>query len=101
MTPNSRLAAPSWVKNKSTALLFTPLVIFMLILSACGGGSTQSGQAGAKHILKISTQAYEFAPSGFNPSNGPPKAGEDRLRSPPHHFLNIYTAPVTPTLPHR
>jgi len=98
MTPNPRLAAPSWVKNKSTALLFTPLVIFMLILSACGGGSTQSGQAGTKHILKIATQSYDFAQSGFNPYNGHPNAGIAGLVYETLYFVNVNDGSFTPML---
>src|SRR5260370_15446263 len=98
MPPNSRLAAPSWVKNKSTALLFTPLVIFILILSACGGGSTQSNQAGAKHILKIATQSYDFAQSGFNPYNGHTNAGVAGLVYQTPYFVNVNDGSFSPML---
>src|SRR5260370_2355677 len=98
MTPKSRLASPSWVKNKSTALIFTPLVIFMVILSACGGGSTQKGQDGAKHILKIATQSYDFAKSGFNPYNGPPNAGVAVLVYETLYFVNVNDGSFTPML---
>lgn len=72
MTPN---ALPSRVKIKSSAMLFTFLVIFTLLLSSCGGGSSNNTSSSTKHILKIATQSYDFAQASFNPYNGHPNAG--------------------------
>src|SRR5947208_16197268 len=69
MTPNTLFAAPSRVKIKSTALVFTLLVIFTLILTACGGGNSTTSSTGGKAVLKVAAQSYDFAQSGFNPFN--------------------------------
>ncbi len=96
MTPNSLFVAPSRVKSKTTAMVFTLLVIFTLILTACGGGTTQ--QATSKHILKIATQSYDFAQSGFNPYNGHPNAGILGLVYETLYFVNVNGGAFTPML---
>ena len=48
MTPNSLFVASSRVKSKTTAMAFTLLVILTLILTACGGGTTQQATSTAK-----------------------------------------------------
>ena len=98
MTPNSLLVTPSRVKIKSTAAVFTLLVIFTFILSACGGGSTQNNQASSKHILKIATQSYDFAQAGFNPYNGHPNAGIQGLVYETLYFVNVNDGSFTPML---
>ncbi len=98
MTPNSLLVTPSRVKIKSTAAVFTFLVIFTFILSACGGGSTQNNQANSKHILKIATQSYDFAQAGFNPYNGHPNAGIQGLVYETLYFVNVNDGSFTPML---
>jgi peptide/nickel transport system substrate-binding protein len=98
MTPNSLLVTPSRVKIKSTAAVFTLLVIFTFILSACGGGSTQNNQANSKHILKIATQSYDFAQAGFNPYNGHPNAGIQGLVYETLYFVNVNDGSFTPML---
>ncbi len=97
MTPNPLFAAPSRMKIKSRALVFTLLVIFTLILSACGG-SSQNNQASSKHILKIATQSYDFAQAGFNPYNGHPNAGILGLVYETLYFVNVNDGSFTPTL---
>src|SRR6266705_6673952 len=95
MTPNSLFVAPSRVKNKATAMVFTLLVIFTLILTACGGGTTQ--QTTSKHILKVAAQSYDFAQSGFNPYNGHPNAGLGLVYE-TLYFVNVNGGAFTPML---
>ena len=97
MTPNPLFAAPSRMKIKSSVLVFTLLVIFTLILSACGG-SSQNNQASGKHILKIATQSYDFAQAGFNPYNGHPNAGVLGLVYETLYFVNVNDSSFTPML---
>ena len=77
MTPNSLPAIPSRVKSKATVMAFTLLVIFSMILSACGGGSSQNNTSttGSKHILKIASQSNDFTQDLFNPFNSHPNGG--------------------------
>lgn len=98
MTPNTFLVRPSRVKIKSTAIVFTLLVIFTMILSACGGSTTQNNQATSKHILKIATQSYDFAQAGFNPYNGHPNAGVQGLVYETLYFVNVNDGSFTPML---
>src|SRR2546423_7340291 len=98
MTPNSLFAAPSRVKIKSTALVFTLLVIFTLILTACGGSNNTTNTTASKHILKVATQSYDFAQSGFNPYNGHPNAGVSGLVYETLYFVNVNGGSFTPML---
>ncbi len=97
MTPNSLPAAPSRVKSKTTAMVFTLLVVFTLLLSACGGTS-QNNQAPSKHILKIATQSYDFAQAGFNPYNGHTNAGVQGMVYETLYFVNVNGGAFTPML---
>jgi peptide/nickel transport system substrate-binding protein len=97
MALNPLFAAPSRMKIKSSALVFTLLVIVMLVLAACGG-STQNNQASNKHILKIAAQSYDFAQSGFNPYNGHPNAGVLGLVYETLYFVNVNDGSFTPML---
>lgn len=60
-------------KGKMGLLLFTPLVLFSLILGACGGGSSNNtnnnNSAASKGILTIGAQSTEVTKAGFNPYN--------------------------------
>lgn len=94
MSPSSPL------KVRTGALLFTLLVIFMMVLAACGGsnGSNGNGTTSSKHILKIATQSYDFAQSGFNPYNGHPNAGVLGLVYETLYFVNVNDGSFTPML---
>src|SRR5579863_5742707 len=97
MTPNSRPVTPSRVKSKTTAMVFSFLVVLTMILAACGS-STQNNQASSKHILTIATQSYDFAQSGFNPYNGHPNAGVLGLVYETLYFVNVNGGAFTPML---
>src|SRR5438105_15505813 len=97
MPPNTLFAAPSRVKIKSTALVFTLLVIFTLILTACGGNSTTSS-TGSKAVLKVAAQSYDFAQSGFNPFNTHTNAGIQGLVYETLYFVNVNDGSFTPML---
>src|SRR5437762_10585656 len=98
MTPNSLFAAPSRVKIKSTALVFTLLVIFTLILTACGGGNSTTSSTGTKAVLKVAAQSYDFAQSGFNPFNTHTNAGILGLVYETLYFVNVNGGAFTPML---
>src|SRR5437763_13355953 len=99
MTPNSLPARPSRVKSKATVMAFTVLVIFTMILSACGGSSQNNNTTtGSKHVLKIATQSYDFAQAGFNPYNGHPNAGAQGLVYENLYFVNVNGGDFTPML---
>src|SRR5438876_10720840 len=98
MTPNPLFAAPSRMKIKSTALVFTLLVIFTLILTACGGSNNTTSSTNSKAILKVATQSYDFAQAGFNPYNGHPNAGLQGLVYETLYFVNVNGGSFTPML---
>lgn len=101
MTPKALLTPSSRMKIKSTGMLFSLLVIFTMILSACGGGNTtnnSSSSSNGKTILKIATQSYDFAQSGFNPYNGHPNAGVLGLVYENLYFVNVNDGSFTPML---
>ncbi|MGI9060531.1 MAG: ABC transporter substrate-binding protein [Ktedonobacteraceae bacterium] len=75
----------------------TLLVIFGIILSACGGGSSTTNTP-SKHILKVAAQSYDFAQSGFNPYNGHPNAGILGLVYETLYFVNVNGGAFTPML---
>ncbi|HTK07265.1 MAG TPA: ABC transporter substrate-binding protein [Ktedonobacteraceae bacterium] len=73
------------------------LVLFTLLLSACGGSnSTPSGAK--KSVLKVAAQSYDFAQSGFNPYNGHPNAGMLGLVYETLYFVNVNGGQFTPML---
>jgi peptide/nickel transport system substrate-binding protein len=78
-------------------MVFTLLVIFTLILSACGTTGTTSSTS-SKKVLKIATQSYDFAQSGWNPYNGHPNAGVLSLVYETLYFVNVNDGSFTPML---
>jgi peptide/nickel transport system substrate-binding protein len=73
------------------------MVVFTLILSACGSSGTTSNNS-SKAILKVATQSYDFAQSGFNPYNGHPNAGVLGLVYETLYFVNVNDGSFTPML---
>src|SRR5258708_13048596 len=98
MTPNALPGTSLRVKIKATSMVFTLLVIFTLILSACGTSGTSSSTS-SKKVLKIATQSYDFAQSGWNPYNGHPNAVVLGLVYETLYFLNFIDASFTPMRP--
>src|SRR5438105_2611919 len=96
MTPNSLLASPTRVKVKSFTALLSLIVLFSMILVACGGTS-QNNQAATKHILKVATQSYDYAQSGFNIYNGHPNAGLGLIYE-TLYFVDVNGGSFTPML---
>ncbi|HLG62192.1 MAG TPA: ABC transporter substrate-binding protein [Ktedonosporobacter sp.] len=78
------------------AMVFTFLVIFTMILAACGGGPSQN--TNTKHILKIAAQSNDFTEAGFNPYNGHPNAGLEGMVYETLYFVNINDGSFTPML---
>jgi peptide/nickel transport system substrate-binding protein len=97
MTPNALPGTSSRLKIKATSMVFTLLVIFTLILSACGTTGTTSSTS-SKKVLKIATQSYDFAQSGWNPYNGHPNAGVLSLVYETLYFVNVNDGSFTPML---
>jgi peptide/nickel transport system substrate-binding protein len=98
MTPNSLLAAPSRVKVKSFTALISLIMLFTMVLAACGGTNQNNNQTPSKHILKVATQSYDFAQSGFNPYNGHTNAGIQGLVYETLYFVNVNGGQFTPML---
>ncbi|HEY4388784.1 MAG TPA: ABC transporter substrate-binding protein, partial [Ktedonobacteraceae bacterium] len=73
------------------------LVLFTLVLSACGG-SNSTPNSTKKSVLKVATQSYDFAQSGFNPYNGHPNAGMLGLVYETLYFVNVNGGQFTPML---
>ena len=97
MTPKALPGSSSRLKIKFTAVLFTLLVIFTLILAACGTTGTTSNTS-SKKVLKIAAQSYDFAQSGWNPFNGHPNAGVLGLVYETLYFVNVNDGSFTPML---
>ncbi len=97
MTSASRLAIPA--KNKARTALFALLAACLLILSACGGSSstTNNSKHNGKVVLRVATQSYDFAQSGFNPYNGHPNAGIGLIYE-TLYFVNVNNNAFTPML---
>lgn len=97
MTPKALPGTSSRLKIKFTVVLFTLLVIFTLILSACGTSGTTNSTS-SKKVLKIAAQSYDFAQSGWNPFNGHPNAGILGLVYETLYFVNVNDGSFTPML---
>src|SRR5213078_5392501 len=97
MAPNSLPAWSSRVKVKSLTTLLSLVVLFSMILVACGGTS-QNTQTATKHILKVAAQSYDFAQSGFNPFNTHTNAGIPGLVYETLYFVNVNGGAFTPML---
>jgi peptide/nickel transport system substrate-binding protein len=97
MTLKSLPATPLKVKSKTTAMISTLLVVFTLILAACGS-SPQSTSSSSKHVLTIATQSYDFAQAGFNPFNSHPNAGAAGLIYETLDFVNVNDGNFSPML---
>lgn len=96
MASNPPLAVSARAKIASMAMVFTFLVIFTVILSACGGGPSQNTTT--KHVLKIAAQSNDFTQAGFNPYNGHPNAGLQGMIYETLYFVNINDGSFTPML---
>ena len=77
--------------------LFTLLVVFMLILAACGDSNTNTSKSNKKVVLRVATQSYDFAQSGFNLYNGHPNAGIGLIYE-TLYFVNVNGGALTPIL---
>lgn len=95
MTSISHLAVPLRIKTRTA--LFTLLVVFLLILAACGN-ATSNSKSNGKVILRVAAQSYDFAQSGFNPYNGHPNAGVLGLVYETLSFVNVNGGALTPML---
>ena len=95
MTPNALpLTGP---KSNSKLFVISLIVLFSILLTACGGGTSSKNSSG-QTVLKIATQSYDFAQAGFNPYNGHPNAGVLGLVYETLYFVNINDGSFTPML---
>ena len=97
MAPNALPGTSSRVKIKAVSLVFPLLIIFTLILAACGTTGTTNNTS-SKKVLKIAAQSYDFAQSGWNPYNGHPNAGVLGLVYETLYFVNVNDGSFTPML---
>ena len=95
MTPD---AFPSTgTKSNSKLFMVSLIVLFSILLTACGGGNSSKNSSG-QTVLKVATQSYDFAQAGFNPYNGHPNAGVLGLVYETLYFVNINGGAFTPML---
>ncbi|MFL5707078.1 MAG: ABC transporter substrate-binding protein [Ktedonobacteraceae bacterium] len=73
-------------------------MLFTMVLAACGGTTQNNNQTPSKHVLRVATQSYDFAQSGFNPYNGHPNAGIQGLVYETLYFVNVNGGQFTPML---
>ncbi len=97
MTPD---AFPSTgTKSNSKTIICSLIILFSILLTACGGGGSSSNKnSSGQTVLKIATQSYDFAQTGFNPYNGHPNAGVLGLVYETLDFVNINDGSFTPML---
>lgn len=98
MAPNSSVPVGTHRKVTSITALLSCIVLFSMVISACGGGTTTSKGPNGKVILKVAAQSYDFAQAGFNPYNGHPNAGVLGLVYETLDFVNVNDGSFTPML---
>jgi peptide/nickel transport system substrate-binding protein len=96
MTPN--IFPLAGIKSNGKTILVSLILLFSLLLTACGGGSSGNKNSSGQTVLKIATQSYDFAQAGFNPYNGHPNAGILGLVYETLDFVNINDGSFTPML---
>ncbi|HLZ58329.1 MAG TPA: ABC transporter substrate-binding protein [Ktedonosporobacter sp.] len=77
MAPNSFSQVQTKGKARSFMALSGLLIVFAMLLAACGGtpASNSSTPAAKKSVLKIAAQSSDFTQAGLNPYNTHPDAG--------------------------
>lgn len=95
MTPNTFPSTKSTRDSKTLVVCF--IVLFSLLLTACGGSNSNKNSSG-QTVLKVATQSYDFAQAGFNPYNGHPNAGALGLVYETLYFVNVNGGSFTPML---
>ncbi len=96
MTPN--VFPSAGIKSNGKTILVSLILLFSLLLTACGGSSSGNKNSSGQTVLKIATQSYDFAQAGFNPYNGHPNAGILGLVYETLDFVNINDGSFTPML---
>src|SRR5713101_8355497 len=98
MTPNSLPAARSRAKSKTTMLISSLLVVFTMILAACGSTNQNNPGPTTKHILTVASQSSDFSQAGLNPFNGHTDVGVLGLVYETLYFVNVNGGAFTPML---
>lgn len=99
MTPNSLPGTRTRAKSQQAMLVATLLVVFTMILAACGS-SPQNNTPGStsKHVLTVAAQSSDFSQAGLNPFNGHPDVGVQGLIYETLYFVNVNGGSFTPML---
>ena len=98
MTPNSLPAARPRAKSKTTMLISSLLVVFTMILAACGSTNQNNPGPTTKHILTVASQSSDFSQAGLNPFNGHTDVGVLGLIYETLYFVNVNGGAFTPML---
>ncbi|WP_322481028.1 ABC transporter substrate-binding protein [Thermogemmatispora sp.] len=76
------------MKLKAGTLCLSLLAVLVLLLTACGGSSSQSSQSGKK-VLTLAAQASAFTDQGFNPYASTPNIGINGFVYETLEFCNV------------
>jgi peptide/nickel transport system substrate-binding protein len=98
MTPNSLPASHSRVKSKKAMLVSTLLVVFTMILAACGSSNQNNPGPTTKHVLTVASQSSDFSQAGLNLFNGHTDVGVQGLIYETLYFVNVNGGSFTPML---
>src|SRR6202011_4333684 len=69
MTPNALPETRSRAKSKTIMMFSTLLVVFTMILAACGSSGQNNPGSTTKHVLTVASQSNDFSQAGLNPFN--------------------------------
>lgn len=98
MTPNALPATRSRAKSKTTMMFSTLLVVFTMILAACGSSSQNNPGPTTKHVLTVASQSSDFSQAGLNLFNGHTDVGVQGLIYETLYFVNVNGGAFTPML---
>jgi peptide/nickel transport system substrate-binding protein len=85
-------------KGKKGFLFCSLLILFSLLLTACGAGSASGSNNGSKGILTVGAQSAEVTQAAFNPYNPQPNAGVLGLVYETLYFSNVNDGSYKPWL---
>src|SRR6202521_472729 len=98
MTPNALPETRSRAKSKTIMMFSTLLVVFTMILAACGSSGQNNPGSTTKHVLTVASQSNDFSQAGLNPFNGHTDVGVQGLIYETLYFVNVNGGAFTPML---